>query len=132
MLLADDPATAITQFQAGALDPAQFRHCDHVRLAFEMLRRAPFPAVAADYAAGLQRLAARAGRPEAYHETITIAFLSVVAERLLADESDDFAGFAAAHPDLFDKALLARWYGPARLGSAAARRVFLLPEPCRP
>ncbi|HEV2676214.1 MAG TPA: hypothetical protein VGV37_16940 [Aliidongia sp.] len=129
MTLPDDGGSAIALFRAGALDPAGFRHRDHVRVAFEMLRRSPFLEVAPVYADGLRELAARAGRPGAYHETITIGFLALVGERLAAGSDEDFAQFERRNPDLFDKAVLRRWYSAERLGSVAARRTFLLPEP---
>jgi hypothetical protein len=44
-------------------------------------------------------------------------------------ECQDFSAFAGAHPDLFDKDILTRWYRPERLASECARRTFLLPEP---
>lgn len=72
-------------------------------------------------------MAARAGKPESYHETVTVAFLSLIAERL--DETRDFEVFAALNPDLFDKGILCRWYRSDRLASDRARHTFVLPEP---
>jgi hypothetical protein len=119
----------VSRFLKTELDPASFRHADHVRVAFEMLRRHPFLDAAWHFAQGLRRIAAKAGRPAAYNETITLAFLSVIAERLGEADFDDFASFAAANPDLMEKHLLERWYAPARLYSETARRTFLLPAP---
>ncbi|WP_189048913.1 hypothetical protein [Aliidongia dinghuensis] len=127
-MLPDDGDAAIAAFLGGGIDPAGFRHRDHVRVAFEMLRRAPFLEVAPAYAAALRALAVKAGRPGAYHETITVGFLALVGERLLAGD-ESFARFERDNPDLFDKAVLQRWYSAERLSSAAARRTFLLPEP---
>ena len=72
-------------------------------------------------------MASRAGRPEAYHETITVAFLSLVAERM--SEAMDFESFASLNSDLLDKHVLTRWYRPERLASDRARRTFVLPGP---
>ena len=72
----------LEKFLHGALDPAQFRHADHIRVAFEMLRRHDFLDTARAYSNGLKALASKAGRPTADHETITLAFLSLIAERL--------------------------------------------------
>ena len=129
MTLPDDPESAIAQFRSGGLDPTRFHHRDHVRVAFEMLRRAPFLEVAPAYAEALRDLACRSGRPDAYHETITIGFLALVGERLVAERGGDFGRFERENHDLFDKRLLLRWYSAERLGSDAARRTFLLPEP---
>lgn len=113
------------RFEAGEIDPAGFRHRDHIRLGFEMLRRYPFTEAAHRFAGGLKSMTARIGRPEAYHETITVAFLALIAERM--DGHDGFAGFIAANPDLLDKTVLHAWYPADRLSSPLARRTFVLP-----
>lgn len=76
--------------------------------------------------AGLRRMPARAGREDAYHETITIAFLALIAERLDTAPSD-FDAFAARHPELFERDLLTRVCRSDRLASPVARRTFVLP-----
>lgn len=121
---------ALEAFLEGRVDPASFRHADHVRMAFALLRRSPFPQAAVTLGDALRAMAARAGHPGAYHETITLAFLALIAERAAA-APDDYEAFAAANPDLFDKRILERWYSPGRLGSDLARRTFILPEASR-
>lgn len=116
------------RFVRGDLDPAQFPHREHVRIAFEMLKRHDFPETALHYSRALRTMAERAGRPQAFHQTITIAFLSLIAERMETAGAADFAAFAQANPDLLEKSVLTRWYAAERLASAAARRTFLLPD----
>jgi hypothetical protein len=96
-------------------------------MGFEMLRQHSFAETVLYFSQALRKMAARGGRPGAYHETITIAFLSLIAERMADDR--DFEEFASLNPDLFDKHVLARWYRPERLASDRARHVFILPEP---
>ena len=124
-----EPSPGLIRFVKGECDPDNFPHGDHVRMAFEMLLRHSFPETALHYSSVLRKMAARAGRPEAYHETITLAFLSLIAERADAAGAEDYETFARDNPDLFDRHVLARWYDPARLASDVARRTFLLPEP---
>ena len=119
----------LMRFARGECDPADFPHREHVRMAFEMLRRHSFPETVLHYSRALRSMAARGGRPEAYHETITVAFLSLLAERMDNMSAADFAQFEGDNPDLMEKGILARWYRPKRLASNAARRTFLLPEP---
>ena len=70
------------------------------------------------------------GNPQAFHQTITIAFLSLIAERMQqCGSSADFEALVGAYPELLDKRALSRWYPAERLVSEAARRTFLLPEP---
>jgi len=118
----------VVRFARGETDPAAFPHREHVRMAFEMLRRHDFVESALHYSHALRALTAKAGKPAKFHQTITVAFLSLVAERMQAQEQCNFDTFARANPDLLDKSVLARFYSAERLSSEAARRTFLLPE----
>ena len=105
-----------------------FRHREHVEAAFRLLKRAPFLDAAACYANGLRELAQEAGAPEKFNLTITIAFLSSIAERLAADPDADWETFITKNSELLDKHLLRRWYAPDRLRGQAAREHFLMPS----
>jgi hypothetical protein len=132
MMPADCPD--LERFVRGEVDPAHFPHREHLRMAFEMLARHDFAEVALHYSRALRAMTERAGKPEAFHQTVTIAFLALIAERMARGQADDFAAFVRANPDLLEKSVLGRWYGPERLASEAARRTFLLPDlaPQRP
>jgi len=119
----------LERFVRGELSPGGFAHREHVRMAFEMLRRHDFAESALHFSRALRTMAQRAGKPQAFHQTMTIAFLAVIAERLDGGQWPDFAAFVRDNPDLLDKGALARWYRPERLASARARRTFLLPDP---
>lgn len=119
------------RFMRGEVDPAQFPHREHVRMAFEMLRRHDFAETVLHYSRALRAMTQRAGRPEAFNQTVTIAFLALIAERM-EGSAGEFAAFIREHPELLEKSVLTRWYAPERLASAAARRTFLLPEPRGP
>jgi hypothetical protein len=116
------------QFLRHERDPHAFDHGLHVKAAFEILQRHDFLEAAGLYAEALKNMAARAGRPQVYHETITVAFLSLIAERMAERGFEEYDTFIAANPDLLSKSVLERWYAPDRLNSALARKVFLLPE----
>ena len=118
----------LAEFEAGRVDPAHFSHRAHVQVSFALLQRYPYPEALLHLARGLRGLAARAGRPEVYHETITAAFLAVIAERRLQTGSGDWENFAARNPDLLEKDLLKNFYDPALLRSDAARQTFILPR----
>ena len=125
---AETPAV-LSRFLSGQQDPATFHHSDHVRVAFELLRRRPFLRAAQVYVRQIRRLTERAGNPHAYHETITLAFLSAINERMSTSPNASFESFAAENPDLMQKGALSRWYSKEQLGSALARRTFVLPSP---
>jgi hypothetical protein len=118
-------------FLRGDVAAADLPHREHVRMAFALLRRHDFLESARHYSRALRVIAERAGHPQAFSLTITLAFLALIAERMAQCGAQDFAGFIARNPDLMDKGLLARWYGPERLTSPLGRGTFLLPEPRR-
>src|SRR6516164_3480982 len=119
----------LARFVRGEIAPAAFPHREHVRMAFEMLRRHDFVETTLHFSRALRSMAQQAGKPHAFHQTVTIAFLSLIAERMESRPAADFAAFAQRNPDLLDKGALTRWYRPERLASESARRTFLLPEP---
>ena len=118
----------LERFLHGEVDPACFPHREHVRMAFAILRRYDFVESALHYSRALRELTARAGRPEAFHQTVTIAFLALIAERLESGKYEDFEAFACANPDVLGKSALRNWYTAARLDSQLARRTFVLPD----
>jgi len=88
----------IRGFETCALEP--FPHQSHVRVAWCYLQRAPILTALARFRAGLQRFAASKGKPDRYHETITVAFMLLIAERLAAFYSDELLASARAR-DVF-------------------------------
>jgi hypothetical protein len=118
----------LDDFEEGRIDPGRFPHRDHVRVSYELLQHHPFPEALLHLARGLRRLTAKAGRPEVYHETITAAFLALIAERRLRGSYADFQDFAERNPELFCKELMSKFYEPAVLQSAVARQTFVLPR----
>lgn len=115
-------------FLEGRLELGRFRRIDHVQIGFELLKQHDFPTAAMLFCKTLKQMTLQAGVGDVYHETISIAFLSLIGERLALNPVLDFTTFADAHPDLFNKSVLAHWYSPERLRSDVARRTFVLPE----
>jgi hypothetical protein len=114
--------------ETGALDPARFPHSEHLRLGYEMLGRYSFGEAVTRFSRGLRLLAAKAGRPDVYHETITVAFLAVIGERRARTAHGGWLEFKARNHDLLDKRCLERWYDAEQLSSDLARRTFCLPQ----
>ncbi|MGN6170233.1 MAG: flavin reductase family protein [Solirubrobacteraceae bacterium] len=111
-----DDQNLVDSFQAGTIDGNQFPHERHVRVAWGLARRYGRDEGLRRLVTGIRAMAARAGRPEAYHETITRAWYELIAG------VDDLAGA----PELFDKRLLGRFYSSERL--AAGRSRWLEPD----
>jgi hypothetical protein len=118
-------------FEAGTLVNADFRHGDHVKLAWLYLRRYPVLEVLARMSAGLQAMARACGKPQLYHETITWAYVLLIRERLARTGlNQSWDEFAAAHADLLNwkDGILRAYYREATLRSDLARAVFLFPD----
>lgn len=106
-----------------------FSHREHVHAAWCYLKRAPLPEAMSAFIAALTRFAAAKGAHGLYHETVTVAWMLVIAERL-ADAPDlSWEAFAARYPELFRKpSLLRDYYSDALLQSPRARRGFVMPD----
>lgn len=117
----------LTSFVSGTLSPAEFDHAAHIRAACLLLQSRPFLEACIAMRDGLSQIAAKAGKPQLYHETITVAFMAVIAGRL-ADGAPDWQNLVATQSDLFDRALLQGYYSAGLLDSDKARKHFLLPD----
>ncbi|HYG62159.1 MAG TPA: hypothetical protein VEL74_06230 [Thermoanaerobaculia bacterium] len=118
-------------FEAGTLKGEQFRHADHVRMAWMYLRDLPLVVVLDRFPAGIRRLAQALNQPTLYHETITWAYVLLIHERIeRSGAGNSWADFAAHHPDLltWKPSVLDAYYSPETLASDLAKRVFLLPD----
>ena len=118
----------VEAFELGNITPADFDHRAHLRAAFCLVHRRPFLEACIAMRDGVQGIARRAGRPGLYHETITVAFMSIVAQRAASRPGVAWDDFLAAQPDLMDRALMGRWYDSATLESAQARVQFVMPD----
>jgi hypothetical protein len=124
-----EPATEeLLAFETGDIDPAKFPHREHVRLGYEMLCRHSFGDAIDRFSRGLRLLAAKAQRPQLYHETVTVAFLALINERRVRNGARNWNEFQRENADLFDKRCLEKWYSREQLGSDLARRAFCLPS----
>lgn len=126
-----DEAELVAAFTADLLSPEGFDHRQHLRLGWALLRRRPLPEVLARFRRGLEGIAAAAGKPDLYHETITWLYLLLLNARM--EELGRDVGWdelLAASPDLAGRPseLLGRYYREDTLGGALARRVFVLPD----
>jgi len=107
----------------------QFRHRQHINLAFVAVRRYGMPAATGIICAWIQRVAAYERAPQKYHHTVSRAWVEMVAHHVAADpDCADFAVFADANPALLDKRQLSRHYRSSTLASGLARRGWVEPD----
>lgn len=108
-----------------------FGHKDHIRLAWIYLQEHPV-AVATDRCREtLSRFAAVHGDHEKYHDTLTVAFMKLIAQHVAETPPDEsWEEFRARVRPLFESAreLIAAHYSPDRLGDPAARAGYLPPD----
>jgi hypothetical protein len=127
----------IVAFEAGEMPQGGFRHPDHVRVAWWYLLRYPLPEAIAIFSARLKAFATARGKPEMYHETVTIAYVLLISERLDgagAASALPWVKFAEEHADLlaWNPSILERYYTPSTLWSERARRTFVMPDRLAP
>ena len=111
------------------LPESEFTHAAHVRAAYLYLRDGSFGQAIDRMAATIRRYATSLGKPDRYHDTITVGFLALIRERICdSGDGGSWPGFAAGNPDLLDRGCLLRHYPKDQLQSLLARRVFVLPQ----
>jgi len=121
----------IKRFEDGATPAGTFHHADHVRLAFEYLRRYSVLEALQRFSDALKRFAAAQGKAQLYHETITWAYLLLIRERIArAGRSQTWQEFADRNPDLliWKGGVLGTLYRQETLDSDLARHTFVLPD----
>lgn len=135
-MLASNPAEAghhvdlLEAFTNTTLPADQFHHEQHVQVAWLFVRRYGMPAALGEFSAAIKRFADAKGATGLYHETITWAFLLLIAEREARVPSATWHEFAAANPDLltWQPSILNRYYSKELLASDLARRTFVMPD----
>ena len=121
-------AEFLAAFEDCTLPRLEWTHAAHIRMAWLQLARLPFAEALEAARAGIQRYNASQGNHTGYHETITVAFMRVIAHR--RRQGEDFPAFRDRNPDLFDRTLpaLLRHYTKDRLHSPEARAGFVEPD----
>jgi hypothetical protein len=123
-------AQLVRAFVDTTLPNGQFHHEQHVHVAWVFTRQYGMPAALGEFTAAIKRFADAKGATGLYHQTITWAFLLLIAERQARCQADTWEGFAAANADLltWQPSVLERYYSSEVLKSDLARKVFLFPD----
>ncbi len=111
-------------FENCELSNESFHHRDHLRLAWIYLNRYGEKEAATRIAVSIRNFAAHFGKSDKYHETLTIAWM-----RLLAHEAkSSFEETLAAAPMLLEKNTLDEFYSQGLLQSERAKIKFIEPD----
>ena len=124
------PSDLFDRFVDTTLPADQFHHEQQVHVAWQFVRRYGMPAALGEFSAAIKRFADAKGATGLYHETITWAFLLLIAERQARTSADTWERFAAANADLltWKPSILNRYYSKELLASDLARRTFVMPD----
>jgi len=116
-------------FEACQLEPAKFHHADHTRLAWLCVRRYGASEAESKLLDGLRQFAQRAGVPQKFMFTATIAWTRLVAAaQSNSPHADNFSEWIQSCPELLDRNLLARHYSTGRLETPEARSSWVEPD----
>lgn len=107
----------VRAFESCELSNTAFRHADHIRLARIYLSRYGAAETTKRFGTYLRKFAAHHGNSEKYHETITVAWVKLVAHTPANDLEQ-----------LMDKNYLRKFYSPELLATDAARTQFVEPD----
>jgi hypothetical protein len=125
----ESDAAFLQALETCVLPEIEFGHAAHVRAAYLYLRGGDFATSLLRLQRTIRAYASSLGRPDRYHETITVAYLALIQQHI-AERGDGggWNGFERDNPELFDRELLLRFYSRSQLESGLARRLFLLPD----
>jgi len=113
--------------EAADLPAGSYNHRSHIRTGFLYVRRYGFEGAVERMRETLVRFTIAVGAEGKYHETITVAFLDLINQRLANQDAGDWKSFLAANPDLLDGAILLKYYDPEVLKSDLARVSYIPP-----
>ena len=121
-------AEFVLAFKEGRLSSTSFHHADHVRLAW-LYAGLYGGAAEENLLTGIRRFANKAGVPEKFQHTTTVAWARLVANsRKKSGSSQTFGEWIAGHPEFLDRRLLEKYYSENKLESEPARSVWVEPD----
>jgi hypothetical protein len=110
------------------LPAAEFDHRAHVRAAYLYSLDTDFGTALARMSQSVRAFATSVGKPERYHETITVGFMALIRRHMHEyGAGGSWNEFARDNPELLDPAVLLRFFPRDVLASEVARKTFVLP-----
>jgi hypothetical protein len=119
----------IRALESCTLPESDFGHAAHVRAGYLYLRQSDFAGALARIRRAIRNYAQHLGKPDRYHETITVAYVALIQQHIYErGNGGGWHAFARGNCELFQPGLLRQFYPRAQLESDMAREVFLLPH----
>jgi CDP-diacylglycerol--glycerol-3-phosphate 3-phosphatidyltransferase len=103
---------------------SSFRHGDHLRFAWIQLHRQSFDDALAAVRNGIRKYATHHGVAHIFHETLTTAWVKLLATH----HEDSFSEFIRINEARLNRELLYRFWTPSALDSESARSGWLPPD----
>jgi hypothetical protein len=130
--MSDDPAggnpTFESLFARVTATSEGFGHREHVHLTWLAVHACGTDSACTLVSEGLRKVTRYARMPQKYHETISRAWVLLIAHHVIAHPTDDFARFLEGNQVLLDKRLLSRFYRSSTLAGAPARTSWVEPD----
>jgi hypothetical protein len=119
----------VAQFESCQFPGDQFRHADHLRLAWIYVRKYGCDVAEQRMRRSIQSFARSLRAAQKYHETITIFWMRLVDVAIRSSSrGEKFGDFVDAHPWLLEKDLILGFYSRELLISDAARKAWVEPD----
>jgi hypothetical protein len=120
----------LSEFEQSRLTPGEFHHREHVRMAWICVRKYGPSEAEKRLLQGIREMAERAGAPQKFLYTTTVAWVRLVAAAMPPEPAQNlsFASWVADHPRLLSKDCLSEFYSKAVLESPAARCGWVPPD----
>jgi hypothetical protein len=115
--------------ERGEIATEGFHHASHLHVAWVYLAESSSVQEAANkMRKTLQRVAAAAGKPQKYHETITLFWVHLLAQLQAVSCAERLEEFVYANPQLLEKNFPLAYYSTQRLFSDEARVSWMEPD----
>lgn len=118
------------QFEDKTLDPDEFNHKGHLRIAWLYLSQQPLAQAVNSVCAGIKAYAESLGAKDKFHHTLTEATVRLISERMDSGKYRYFYEFLKNNLDLITelKQLIANQYSEELLNSERARNEYVEPD----
>lgn len=117
--------------ERGEISPDGFHHASHLHVAWQYLSESlSVSEAAAKMSNTLRALTAAAGKPDKYHDTITLFWIHLLAffHRRAMVEAKTLEDVVHSNPQLLEKNFVLAYYSRERLFSDVARASWLEPD----
>jgi hypothetical protein len=121
-------AQFVQDFEGFRVPGGDFRHPDHVRIAWWYLQGCEVRQAVEVTQLAIRRFAEHHGHPAKFHWTLTELWVRLVAAHVAWHPADTFGDFIVENGKLLDKNLPLRFYSHERLYSQEARSKWIEPD----